>query len=508
MTDRLSITAPRSLPEVRLGLRAPQGPTFHELLETCRRNRWMLGSWIIFWLLLTLLALYAIYPAYRAQAEVVLDTRLQRPSNFPSVMSGPLTLVDPAPIIRSEVQTLQSTALADQVIGILGLDRSPEFKTLGLRAWIEHEIVAIAPHVLPAAASAWLTGNLHQASDPMRDRTELVDSYLHRLSIFNDGRSFSMGIAFWASDPYLAAEIANAHARQYVSQQRALKHQADSQAAQWLGRQVTRLQADLETKEQAMQELRERSGLIDAGAYTVLSQQVAQASQEALVAQADLMLKQAKVASAQRALAAGAEVQSDVLNSKLIQALRQQEAQVTRDFAASQSRYESGSPVLDRFRAIIADSRQQIRQEAGRIIAGMQNDAEIADGRLRSADAALSALQTRLVAQDSANTRLREMERDVAEERNVYREVLSRQQQIEAAAGDEIADARIVAPALVPKYPFYPNKKIIVPLSLAVSCISEIGITLIRSRLRRGVRSASDLGSSADTSHSQRNSSG
>src|SRR5580704_5636613 len=100
--------------------------TLSAVVALCRSYRWLITGWIAICMALAIAAIYSIKPQYLARAELVLDARLQNSASNQGA-PGVLTVTDPTPIIRSEVQLLQSPSLASDVVSALKLNTSPEF---------------------------------------------------------------------------------------------------------------------------------------------------------------------------------------------------------------------------------------------------------------------------------------------------------------------------------------------------------------------------------------------
>src|SRR4051794_5167055 len=77
------------------------------IFSTCRQHAGLIAGWDAVWLVIAALVTFNLRPMYLAEADLVLDTRVQHLSDIPSVMSGPLTMPDPSPTIRSEAQALK-----------------------------------------------------------------------------------------------------------------------------------------------------------------------------------------------------------------------------------------------------------------------------------------------------------------------------------------------------------------------------------------------------------------
>jgi uncharacterized protein involved in exopolysaccharide biosynthesis len=140
-------------------------------------------------------------------------------------------------VVRSEVDILSANEVALRVIRALDLERHPEFddKSNAITRWLRD-------------SSAWLVGalgisgqrsgpgNLWSAEEAQRNR--VLAAYRNRLGVYNDGRSSTVRISFWAESPRLAAAVANAHARAYLSQQAERRIESQRLATDWLRREI------------------------------------------------------------------------------------------------------------------------------------------------------------------------------------------------------------------------------------------------------------------------------
>jgi capsular exopolysaccharide synthesis family protein len=467
-------------------------PPLFAAMALCRSYRWLITGWVVICMALATVVLFSIKPLYKAHAELVLDSRLETSVSDQS-SPGSLTVTDPVPIIRSQVQLLQSPSLVGDVVNILHLNASPEFDPRrGIKAWLEETVVQWATWVMPSA-EAWLRWLVHADTDPEREKTAIVENYLRRLSVVNDGRSFTASVSFWASDPYLAVKIANAHAQRYIDTGRSMNQEEDEREVLLLGKQLERLRDDLVSKERALRDFKTRSGLVPAQGASITARQAAEMAEQLSRARADLALREAKIAEARSAIRARPDVQSDVLGSLLIQRLREQESDASKQLAALRSRYEPGSPVLQQAQARLADVQQKIAQETARINASMDTDVGTMKQRVALLTSELGRLTSILIDQEKAEGVLAGMERDISAIQTVYRDLLSRQQQIQARLGVDRSSTRLASPALVPKRPSYPNIPMFLFLSFALAAGSGVGMAFLAKVRRGSIGSIQDL---------------
>jgi capsular exopolysaccharide synthesis family protein len=140
---------------------------------------------------------------YIATAVVALDVRKVTVAPLDMVASR---LPQEIPALRTEIDILGSRSMAERVIKRLGS------QTLT-------PLLAPPPDTGRVAGLIGGTGAALPAlsvSNSDKDRQSLVDHLIDGLQISNDGRSFTIHIAFTDTDPVFAAKIANSYAEQYV----------------------------------------------------------------------------------------------------------------------------------------------------------------------------------------------------------------------------------------------------------------------------------------------------
>jgi len=227
-------------------------------------------------------------PRYRAQAVLLLNTRVEHLSDLKSVVSGPLPAIPDPNVARGEVEVLQGRLLAGRVIQQLGIEDSPDLEP--------HESLMQKIELLLGDRLGLPTASSTQPRSAERRLNDAIDAYLKRFEAFNDGRSFTLDLSYTSTDPERAALVVNTHADAYLADQRDLKHRAAERAAAWLQNEVGTLRAELEQKERVIRDLREEAGLIgstgNGGAATALERQVTDLATALAKAQADIATHQ------------------------------------------------------------------------------------------------------------------------------------------------------------------------------------------------------------------------
>ena len=139
-------------------------------------------------------------------------------------------------------------------------------------------------------------------------------------------------------------------------------------------------------------------------------------------------------------------------------ALKAQLAVIARRVAELSTRYGPLHPEMVQAQAELKDARQQLSVEVQKHVANLRNEYEVAKGRQESLEASLEQQKTVANASSEASVKLRELERDAEAARGVYESLIKRAAETRQQESLQVADARIVNPAVEPLSPVGPKK--------------------------------------------------
>ncbi len=479
------IPADTSAPGLSLGL----------VLEALRRHRWLVGTCFLAIMALATIAIFHLQPSYRATALVALGTRQVQISEVSSVVSDPLNVLDSA-VARSEVEILASGSLARQVVEDLRLQNDPEFAAPPSRlAQVAAAAAMLAARIggplKPLAEKLQAIGAGSPLETPAERINAVVDRYEHQLSVDNDGRSYVVNVSFEASDPALAARIVNRHVELYIENQRRSKDKTLRSATRWLDQEVVNLAARLRQAEAKVQAYREQYHLSAPGTPAHSQQQLLDIGHELALARADLAQRDARLHEALHARSAGGL--TEIANSDVIARLREQEVVARGRLADAEATLGPKHPALASLKAEVVDIQGMIAHEQERILNSLQSEAIIASNRVSALRGIVSELEDRMTQADRDEAGARDLEREASAIQVLYQSLLSRQKQVATQIGIQQADAQVVSAASVPEAPYFPNRSLLLSVSLIVAFASAVGAALALDYRRRGLESLDEV---------------
>jgi capsular exopolysaccharide synthesis family protein len=444
-----------------------------EILSVISRRRnvllWIIGPALV----LATVALMIVTPRYSAETMILIETPQQSVATFDSVISG---LSGDAESVKSESYVLTSRALADRVIQKLALDQDPEFNSALDPDTGKRKPDAIAPDL---------------------EYTGVVDAFLKRLSVLPQDKSRVITVSFSSESPQKAALGANALVEEYILARLEAKYEGTQRASGWLSERVNELREKVEVAEQRVEEARREFGLLEGQGYTLTAQELGELNSQLIIAKTDRAEAEVELQLVDRLLATsgGAATANDVLDSTLIQRLREQQSEVQRRVAELSSEYGDKHPKMIQLRAEAENLELRIEEEVRKIVAGLRNKASSAQARERAVEERLRSLKNRAADSNQNEIQLRALEREADAGRSLLTTMLARQK--ETISQEDIdfqqPDARIISPADTPIEPSFPQTGITLGLVFLAATIIGMMVILILELLDGGFRSSEQL---------------
>ena len=170
-----------------------------------------------------------------------------------------------------------------------------------------------------------------------------------------------------------------------------------------------------------------------------------------------------------------------VLNSPLIQRLREQQVLLQRSVAELSSTYLDNHPRLIAARRELQDLNRQVRAEAMKVVAGLEQEAKIAASREASLRESLDSLKTRVGESNVDEVKLRALEREATANRNLLESFLNKFS--DASARQEVLAqpgiARVISRADPPTEPSFPKAGPIILLASLGGFTIGLGIAFM-----------------------------
>ncbi|WPZ37233.1 polysaccharide biosynthesis tyrosine autokinase (plasmid) [Thalassobaculum sp. OXR-137] len=403
-------------------------------------------------------------------------------------------------IMRTQVAIIQSSTLARRAVEELRLSEYPEFNP-ALRQ--PRPVADFVKSLNPFQRLAELSGGEEESAGGQdsstaedRELVRLAEAFRSRLDVQMNRNAFVIGIRFTAEDPVLAAKAANTIAELFVLDRLEASLDDARQVSEWLSERLVVLRDDVAVAESAAEQFRAEHGLRrkGTGQITVVDQQVLEVNTRLVFARSELAQKQARfqqmeaVVRSQGAL----ETTSAVLQSPLVQRLREQEAALLRQISEASKTYADRHPRMVAMKADLEQLRGKIAAEMQKVVVSMRNDVEVARADVRALEAELAALRSEGDVAGEADLRLRELERQAEASRELYEAFLARFKRTTDQNRIQRANARVISPAEVPRAPSAPRKNLIIFTMSIMALVAGVALVMVIDRLDNTVRSSDE----------------
>jgi capsular exopolysaccharide synthesis family protein len=470
---------------------APSSESLGDLAATLgviNRRRNVITGCVILLTAICIAVVYSLTPRYTAEALVMLDPRKSQVIDLQSVVSG---LPADASAVRSEMEVLQSPAMAKRVVGKANLAALPEFNP-ALRQPTGPGFLGAPVHWLSDRLGS-LFGTAPTGSRGPTNPEEALTAIVRRLQdhteIANDGRSLVLKIRVTSEDAKLAAQLADTYADAYLDSQLAAKFEAVRRANSWLSEHISDLRLNATASDRAVQLFRTQHNLTSLKGTTVTDQQLTELNTQLILAQADRAQKEANLAQLQSQLKSGGlSAAAQVLASPLIQKLREEEAQLVTKEADFATRYKPEHPNIVKIKAQERDLEEKIHVEIDKIVQGLAGEVAAAHAKEASLKQSLEGLQTAAAHQDEAGVQLHQLELENQATRALYEDFLGRFKQTTAQQDIQQADAHLASAAEVPMTPSFPRRGQIIGAGFCGSLILGVFLAFAVERLDNGFR--------------------
>ncbi len=483
------------------------------MMSALRRRKFLIFGIVLVGTSLSALFVYQITPLYKAKTRIVVERPREKIVNIDAVAKG----------IRQDMMTAQTQAaiiasreLAAKTVERLDLENHPLFnpklrkkKKPGLVKLVTGTVTGFLSDVVKSARELFEGAEtpkeeavlakleLPPEEKAKRRKERLISAFLGGLKVKPAEKSRVITITYTSTDRRFAAIAANAVAETYIEDQRANKGSTTVKAFEFLSKQVKETRTRLVESERRLAEFRKKAGIVEIGESNQYQAQLARLNEELTRTQSQRAEADARYEQLQKVIRekGGIESALAVLDSPLIQNLREQEARVARKIAELKTQYRSGHPRLRLAYTEQEELQKKIQAEIAKIAANLDGEVQIAKARERNIQKQIAEIRKLLEAQNGAEVTLRSLESEVQANKRLYETLLSRLEETKIQRDDVLTqpDARIISRATTPSRPFYPNTRMMILAAFVVSLVLGIGLVLLLELLDSGFRSLSQV---------------
>jgi uncharacterized protein involved in exopolysaccharide biosynthesis/Mrp family chromosome partitioning ATPase len=386
----------------------------------------------------------SLTPRYAATAQLYVDPReLQLVDRELTPRSQDIAGL--SMVVESQARLITSNNVLLRVIEDTKLDRDPEF------GGETNSLIGTLLNLISFGTRSSVDANAGKMA-------ALLDALNRHINVRRTDRTYVVDIEVWSHEPAKAAMLANAVSAAYLAESKQSQADAARRATTDLSSRLKELQDRLRTSENALAVYKAKNNFVGTQDTLVSDQQLSAMTQRLAAAHALTLDAQAKYdqIEASRRGTSDAGAIPEALQSPTIANLRAQYAEARRKFAELSSELGPLHPSLKNMEKQVEDLRKNIAEELNRFSQSAKNDLTRARDYEASLTKALDTQKHQSVDLSQASVRLRELERDVEANRNVYQSFLKRSRETEEQESLNTSAARIIGEATAPQRRVFP----------------------------------------------------
>jgi GumC protein len=431
-------------------------PLFEEELRiwdywrVLKTRGWLITAFFSGVLLVTVLGLFLVTPTYTALTTLLIEQRTPQVLDIREVLSEVVGPLDENDYYKTQYEILKSRSLAAQVIKEQGLEAvfTEEAQAAGWLATLQAGIKAGLARFFPAPAQSSGGGLFGVNSD-------LIDAYIDdKLEITPISHTRLVQVAFSASDPELAARVANAHARTYVRQGLGMRNRVSEEAQNFLQEHLVELKQRVEKSEAALNRYRKDKKIISLDdKENIVVERLADLNKRLTEAEAERIALAGQVHLVNRGYYDSLPA---VIGNPLIHDLKDQLARLEGDHARLAAQFTMDYPRMVQLTAQVEETQRSLRREIQRVVDATQS-------AYLAAQAKEKELRTKMEEQKAATLSLKDaaveyaiLAREVDTNLQLYNSVLQRMKEMGVTAELRASNVFVIDEAEPPLQPAKP----------------------------------------------------
>jgi polysaccharide biosynthesis transport protein len=470
-----------------------------QVLLTIWRHKWLVVGVTTLCTALSYLYIGSLTPRYTAEATLLLDTRNANVGIDPVVSD----LRPDANVIRSEVDVLRSRWLAHRVVQDLDLAHDSDFNPalrppepslvdrLGASEWLPQ---LVRDRLGGVRARAGVQTELAQAPSATPLST-VINILLSKLTVLNDGRSYTVTLYYESEDPEKAARVVNAFAELYLAGQREGKYKAAERGAEWLEKKIGELRERVRRTENAALEYRNKHSLLDLGGGTLLDNRLADLTKELAEAKNQRIRAETRLSEVRRLIAAAerGSFTPGAIGAPELERLLGAARQARAELAELSTTFGEKHPRMLEARAQIDELAAQVDLEINRIVTGLKSDASLAAAQEKEFAAELDQLEEQNLRANRDALELHSLASEAAASRSLLDTFLQHLDRTAVQLDLVQPDARILSEAEAPTWPSFPQRRILLALAVVGSGMVSLAIVFVLEFVHKGFRAAQQI---------------
>jgi succinoglycan biosynthesis transport protein ExoP len=446
---------------------SPREPHLYDYLIILRKHQWLILSFMLAVVTIVSIATFRMQPVYVATTRVELGRENANILPFQGTDSYDYML-DLENYIETQSKILMSETLALQTIRTGVLTGQPQFQNSD------------------PSSEAIATGSLANQKRPAE-----LGAFLGSLSVRRVPNSRLMDISFEATSPELAAQVVNAHIRNYIDQNRRSHYDATTAATTWLTDQLDELKIKVKNSEDARLDYERKNQIWEIDdKQNLTTQRLSEISRQLIEAQGDRMRKQSLFEFAKQG---DVDLVPQIRDSNAVQDLLRKRSDLNGQYTEAINQYGPNFPKVQRIQSQLKEIDQSLDREKRAVLVRLGSDYHEAQQREQLLMHTLDQQKSEANLMSGRMVQYNILKRDAEAEKALYDGLLTKLKEAGISAALESSNIRVVDPAMIPSFPSRPAKARNVALAFLVGLVGGIGLAILREYMDNTVKTPDDI---------------
>jgi polysaccharide biosynthesis transport protein len=447
------VTLP-GVPAVRPHVEAAEGIGLLDCWLILRRYLTLILGLLGVTLLTTALITFCMTPNFTATSTLMIAPAAPQVLDIKELISEQTGSQD-YDYYKTQFALLKSHDLAASVIRDLDLAHTEPFISdlkPGYVARLTQSLIARFNRFLPDSGA-------EQKPDPNAVKPGVINDYLNRLKVKPLVGTQLVEVLFSAPNPVLAQRVVQAHVDHYISRDLDLHNESRRAAVTYLQKELAELKDKVQNSEAALEDYRRKNGIVS---FDVQDRNtVAQRRMENLTRALTTVETKRITAEAQVQLVRSGNYESlpQVIANPVIAALEPRVQQLQAQYADMAAAFSAKYPKLAELKAELSEAKTGLRREIQRVADAVERQYKADSDEEARLKAAIESEKQRDFALNNASLQDTILAREVMSNRQLYKTVLLRMQQIAVGQQSPVSNISVVEHAVTPNFPSSPKTR-------------------------------------------------
>ncbi len=479
---------------------------FRDIVRILRKHKGIIAAFTVFVLITVIVGTMLLRPTYKATTMLEVKPSSSSVIEFDNVKE---TGVQLSKFVATQVEILQSDTIARAAIQNAGLINEPELNgkirqrgfLIGLKQiFFTLNVGGFVKTLIGLDSGSGEMQNPEESEKEELEKEERVERITdqRRIGILSSKLSIDpvrssniFKISFESFSPKLAANVANSIAQEYIELSNKKRFGSTSDSKEFLGEEIKRIQARLETSEKELTEFARVNQIVDVeDRDNIMTTKLATLSQQLTQVQAQRMLAQAKNEQGSKG---ATDTLSIVLQEPLIIALKRERARVQSEYNKLSRVYKENYPSLRQVKAELDQIDSSISRETGRIVSSLQSDFEQLQQQEIQLQKSLDLQKSTLLGLQDRAVQYNILKREWESNKELYKGLLGRMKELSVAGGMELNNITIIDPAVIPVGPSGPRILLNTMIAGILGLFGGIGFAFLLAYLDNSFRNPEEL---------------